>query len=160
MELRISCPFCDVDMVRVEKQCVPGIRVFRCGVCSSEFRQQLVVPASDQAKPKEVIEQEKTGCSLCFESDVHCQNCGDGVCEDHVQSWRNYSEHLPRQMLFDIDQDNFDKTFCPICFPLIIERKTLKVQRRERPKSPFRNPWTILLMAAVIFFSYMAKKCG
>jgi len=157
MELKITCPFCEQDMEKVSSSNLAGMRVFRCGLCHSEFRQPMAVRPGK--KDLNQPERESQGCNACFESQVQCHNCGDGVCDSHQKTWRRYSEHMPREMLADMGELDWDKIYCPLCFPLMIERRTMRIHRRKKPDSPFRSPLTIILIAAVIFFSFVARNC-
>ncbi|PIE03648.1 MAG: hypothetical protein CSA81_01225 [Acidobacteria bacterium] len=156
MNIKISCPFCEAEMKRAERQPVPGIKIYRCEICSSEFRQQLVQSPVEPSAP----EPEKEGCGACFSSDTPCSNCGDGVCEQHQQTWRSFSGHLSKNMLHDFEIEDLDEIYCPVCFPIILNRKSMKIRRRKKPDSAFKNPWTLFLLIAVLALSYVAKKCG
>jgi len=134
---------------------VERIRVYRCEACHSEFRHQLVIPpepTTSQKEPEHV-------CNQCFESDVLCANCGDGICEEHQKSLADLKDYLPREMMLDLDRKDLDQIYCPLCFPLVIERKTMKVRQRKKPDSPLKNPMSWLLMAAIVFLSFAAKNC-
>ena len=157
MEIKITCPFCDIEMLRDQKQVNQHIRVFRCSTCHSEFRQQMVI---SPVKKEEVSPPVEMACSACFESSIECYNCGDRVCSAHKKSWTDVSRHLPREMMLDLDKSDMEKLYCPMCFPLLLKRKTMKMGHIEKPASPFKNPWTLLLMAAVLFFSFAARKCS
>ncbi len=159
MEVKITCPLCEVEMQRAQKQPHEGIRVFRCETCYSEFRQQMILSPQNRVTPVPLTDPE-VSCNACFESATLCFNCGDPVCEKHQKNWKNLSEHLSREMMLDIDKSELEKPFCPLCFPLLIKRRTLNIHNAEKPGSPFKNHKTILLLAAVFILSYAAKQCS
>lgn len=154
----VVCPLCG-GIMHSRTSVHPDLRQFVCERCHADLRTPMSREPDQVERPHETAKA--TACQACKTSALHCFECGDSVCEQHVETVEKYASYLSGNLKSVAVQEYGHKVFCPACFRAVMNRMTHKIARvglRSRP-SLVRWPITLLLVAGVLIISLGVRSC-
>jgi hypothetical protein len=140
-------------MVARDRLLHEAIRIYDCGICHSELRQPLLSPPAQTQPPAAAT------CTLCAASPFSCSLCGDGVCQNHLETTAKYQEHLSGDLLRFLQAPHGDQIFCGRCFRNVLERAQRQGHSYAKRKSFFSWPLILILVALVLLFAGAGRSC-
>lgn len=150
----IPCPFCNHNLSPRDALLAGSIKIFDCQHCHAEVRQPLFRKVEKVKK-----ENQDDQCQGCASSPFTCQNCGDGVCENHIETLEKYQGIFPKGLWNQLDF-YADKVYCLMCFRNILERARQSQFIGSKNHQTFiKWPLVILFIILILIIGLSAQTC-
>lgn len=150
------CPYCQVAMKEKEVPAFKGLyRIHTCPSCQVELKQSLV--SSPLEKTPNNVHQE---CPECAFGDVHCCDCDDSLCPEHIRTIDKYANFLSKDAAEALSEQYAGQIFCPLCFQAAIKRFNLR-QQSTKPAKPklFNIPAILGLLSVLVIIIIGLERC-